>query len=307
MGTETEAATTAGEASRRGRSARVALALVVTVGGAIAVAVLVGSAGRSESTGDPGVPTGQFGEALDAVVMALLTLGLALTIALFIVQFGGEREEREPNSKRRLLGALLIPVILIGMLWLVREVGLTFDLGGDLATPEELEGGARPEGAGSDPEAEQDRSTVGSWTGIAFGVLVLAVGAVWMWAERRRRAIDDTPLGALGEREQLAGMLDLTIDELRDDPDPRRAVIRAWNQLSVSLASVGLERDEAEAPFPYLERVLADLDTSGEAATRLTRAFERALFSADSVDREMQLDAIDALAAVRDELRIVVS
>ena len=286
---------------------RVVLALLIAVGGVVAVSVLAAGASRAgRGGGDVGAQP--IGEALDALVMALLTLGLALTIAVFIVQFGGERKEKEQSTKRRLIGALLVPVLLVGVLWLVQRIEL--DIAGFAPVAEETPppGSAGGSGAGAlDDEEVQDRSTVGTWTGIAFGLLILGVGSAWMWAERRRRALEESDdLRAVpgAERDRLAGLLDDAIDDLRDDPDPRRAVIRAWGRLDDALSTVGVERHEAEAPFPYLARALDALDTSGPAAERLTDAFEAAMFSGRPVDRAMQLEAVDALVAVRDELRV---
>jgi hypothetical protein len=248
------------------------------------------------------------GEAIDAVVMALLTFGLALTIAFFVVQFGGDRKEEDPRDRRRrLIGALLLPVVLVGMLWLLQEAGLRFDLGEpDVPVAEQGAIGSGSSATVEPPDAESaDRSTVGSWTGIAFGLLLVIVGAWWMWGERRRRDVEVAQAAFDDERDGLVARLGVAIDDLRSDPDPRRAVVRAWQALGDALAVAGLPREDAEAPFPYLERALAALDTSGPAATRLTSAFERALFSPGSVDRETQLDAVDALVAVRDELRVV--
>lgn len=290
----------------RSRAARVAIALVLVVGGVVAVSVLASSIGRSADPTSVGGSISPPGEALDAVVMALLTLGLALTIAVFIVQFGGEREERQADTKRRVLGAVLVAALAIGTMWIVRELDIDLDFGAE-GTAEQGEG---PRLGGSGPLVEddsepEDRSTVGSWTGIAFGLLILVVGAVWMVAERQRRALDDAENRLDGdERDALAGLLDVAIDDLRSDPDPRRAVIRAWGGLATAFASVGLPRDDAEAPFPYLERVLSTLDTSGPAAERLTSAFERAMFSSHSIDRATQDEAVDALVVVRDELRV---
>jgi hypothetical protein len=290
----------------RSRTWRVVGALLVGVGGVVAIAVVAASIGRGD-TDEPGVSVSAPGEAIDAVVMALLTFGLALTIAFFVVQFGGERKEDPQDRRRRLIGALLLPIVLVGMLWLLREAGLSFDLGEpDAQVGQPLDVGSGSSATDEPPDAASaDRSTVGSWTGIAFGLLLVLVGAWWMWGERRRRGMEQALATSDDERDGLVARLDVAIDDLRSDPDPRRAVVRAWQALGDALAIAGLPREDAEAPFPYLERALAALETSGPAATSLTSAFERALFAPGSVDRETQLDAVDALVAVRDELRVV--
>ena len=110
-------------------------------------------------------------------------------------------------------------------------------------------------------------------------------------------------LPELEARKELERMLDETLDDLRRERDPRRAVIAAYARMERSLGSYGLPRRAAEAPLEYLGRVLAALTGSGAAARRLTRLFERAKFSEHSIDAKMKEDAIAAVGAVRDELR----
>jgi hypothetical protein len=102
-------------------------------------------------------------------------------------------------------------------------------------------------------------------------------------------------------------MLDETLDDLRRERDPRRAVIAAYARMERSLGGYGLPRRPAEAPLEYLGRVLAELAGSAAAARRLTRLFERAKFSEHAIDVKMKVDAIDAVVAVRDELRVLMA
>lgn len=110
-------------------------------------------------------------------------------------------------------------------------------------------------------------------------------------------------VGELEARKSLETMLDETLDDLRREPDPRRAVIAAYARMEHSLGAYGLPRRPWEAPLEYLARVIEELIGSATAAKRLTRLFERAKFSEHSIDAPMKQDAIAAVAAVRDELR----
>lgn len=110
-------------------------------------------------------------------------------------------------------------------------------------------------------------------------------------------------VGELEARKALETMLDETLDDLRREPDPRRAVIAAYARMEHSLGAYGLPRRPWEAPLEYLARVIEELIGSATAAKRLTRLFERAKFSEHSIDAPMKEDAISAVAAVRDELR----
>ena len=131
-------------------------------------------------------------------------------------------------------------------------------------------------------------------------VLLLALGAA-AWATRAR-------LGAGTRRgrpapETLAAALDESLDDLRNDPDLRRAIIAAYARLETALGAAGIPRDPAEAPLEYVERALLTLDASASAVRRLTDLFEWARFSHHEPEPSMRDEAIDALLAVRDELR----
>lgn len=103
---------------------------------------------------------------------------------------------------------------------------------------------------------------------------------------------------------QLSAVLDDSLDDLRAEKDPRRAVIATYARMERTLAGAGLPRAESETPLEYLGRVLRELlNTSADAVSRLTALFERAKFSPHEIDSSMKRDAINALVAVRDELQ----
>jgi Domain of unknown function (DUF4129) len=107
---------------------------------------------------------------------------------------------------------------------------------------------------------------------------------------------------------QLSAVLDDSLDDLRSERDPRRAVVATYARMERTLAGAGFPRSVAEAPLEYLGRVLRDLlHTSAEAVSKLTALFERAKFSQHEIDGGMKDEAIDALVAVRDELRAAAS
>ena len=107
----------------------------------------------------------------------------------------------------------------------------------------------------------------------------------------------------LGRGEALSVALDESLDDLRNDPGLRRAIVAAYARMEAALAHAGLPRRPAEAPFEYLDRALTALDTNAESVRRLTALFEWAKFSHHEPDPAMRDEAVDALVAVRDELR----
>ena len=142
-----------------------------------------------------------------------------------------------------------------------------------------------------------------SWLPIAVVVgLVLAGIAAYVISERRtrRRRRSGEALG-----EQLAIVLDETLDDLRAEADPRRAIIGAYARLERVLAANGIPRRTSETSDEYVPRVLHDLSLDARAVERLTALFTRAKFSHHDVDAAMKEEAIDALEQVRDDLRLV--
>jgi Domain of unknown function (DUF4129) len=155
------------------------------------------------------------------------------------------------------------------------------------------------------PEHEQPSAAYEpgvSWIPIAVVVGLVVAGVVaYLVAERRaQRAVRSSDDLA----EQLALVLDDTLDDLRAEADPRRAIIAAYARLERVLAANGVPRHAAETPDEYLPRVLHDLELDSGAVERLTALFTRAKFSQHDVDTAMKEEAIGALEQVRDELRL---
>ena len=132
-----------------------------------------------------------------------------------------------------------------------------------------------------------------------IGSLVVGIGgAMAIFALRRRREeLEEAPA-----RETLAEVLSETLDDLRSEPDPRKAVIGAYAKMERTLAARGFPRHEHEAPLEYLGRILGIVEGSAHSARRLTRLFERARFSPHDVDQKMKEDAIESLVGLRAQL-----
>jgi hypothetical protein len=130
------------------------------------------------------------------------------------------------------------------------------------------------------------------------GALV-AAAALAAFLVSRRRPPARTPDEA---RAELEAALDEAIDDLRREPDPRRAVVAAYARMEQALSVFGLPRRPSEAPYEYLARVGRELQAE-EPAADLTGLFEVAKFSEHAVNEPMRDSAIAALTAVRDEVR----
>ncbi len=140
------------------------------------------------------------------------------------------------------------------------------------------------------------------WDEVAVAAALLGGAAALVLAGRRARRPPKP--WRFRSRDAVSAALDFSLDDLRNEPDLRRAIIAAYARMERALAMAGVARRPSEAPFEYLARALRSLDTSGASVSRLTALFEWAKFSQHEPGPAMRDEAIEALAAVRDELRL---
>ena len=90
------------------------------------------------------------------------------------------------------------------------------------------------------------------------------------------------------------------IAELRADPDPARAIQRAYAALETGFGNPALSRKPSETCSTYLHRTIGVVGGVSQPLRTLTTLFELARFSDATIDEQMRADAIDALVLVRD-------
>jgi hypothetical protein len=161
----------------------------------------------------------------------------------------------------------------------------------------------RQQGAATPTQAATQRNVRDPnlrWDEIGIFVVLIAGTMVVLIARRQTKR---TPRPwRIGRNEAVSLAIDESIDDLRNDPNLRRAIVAAYARMELALGRAGLARHPAEAPFEYVERALVSLDTSSASVHRLTALFESAKFSQHEPESTMRDEAIDALIAVRDEL-----
>ncbi len=155
----------------------------------------------------------------------------------------------------------------------------------------------------SGPEARKRADAQFQWLPalVLASILVAGAGgtvALIVWKRYR---------GAEWEREaSLTAALDEvladTLDDLRAERDPRRAVIATYARLERTFAAHDVTREPYETAREFVDRALDRLGVSTFAVRRLTLLYERAKFSSHEIDASMKDDAIEALAGLRAEL-----
>jgi hypothetical protein len=93
------------------------------------------------------------------------------------------------------------------------------------------------------------------------------------------------------------------IADLRADPDPARAIQRAYAALETGFGNAALARKPSETCTTYLHRTIGVVGGVSQPLRTLTTLFELARFSDATIDEQMRADAIEALALVRDAWR----
>lgn len=274
------------------------------VGGALLVLLaLVALASNRGVTGGGGegrerAPDAFFDYVFTAAVLVAIACAVLLVAVLSQIRV---HRRGKPDEQRGFLQIVLMFAVLTAVgTYAFRHVDLDrrgADEGGELGLP-------RVEPTKVQDPAQRSVQPRFRWELAAAVGGLAGLGALAYLARGRTReaptAAEDEPELA----ESLSDVLSDTLDDLRRERDARRAVIAAYARLERTLAARGVPRRPHEAPLEYLSRVLLQLEVSPGAVLDLTELFEQAKFSRRSIDAEMKEEAIAALAAVRDDLRV---
>jgi hypothetical protein len=262
---------------------------------ALLAVAAIASGGRPLSASRGRGPSASF---FDYVFTSIVIVAVAITLIVFIAllmqrpgSFG------PPRSRWRILSTVVSALLAAA----AALIFLHSDLGQRLQRLNAQNQPAQQSGARTRKTSPEARNARLRWDEVAV-VVALVAGCVVLVAAGKRARRPPRPW-RLRSHEAVSLALDESLDDLRNEPDLRRAIIAAYARMERALAVGGLPRRPSEAPLEYVERALGELDTSAESARRLTDLFEWAKFSQHEPGPEMRDDAIDALVAVRDELR----
>jgi hypothetical protein len=229
--------------------------------------------------------------------IALCVLGLLTLVAILVLpSLRPDRRRGQRASMQGLVAYLLFVVICAAIAGRVLHRPFTR---GQEDQPAETVFPGQPPPQQKPSATEQLQSPEVVWPlVIGVGVLVGAAVLAAVIVARRRRAVPSSP----GSPAALADALDEAIDDLRREPDARKAVVAAYARMEVVLGSYGVPRHAAEAPYEYLGRAGREIRAESSMAA-LTDLFEEAKFSEHAIGEAMRDRAIDSLGAVRDEVR----
>jgi hypothetical protein len=277
----------------RGNPAR-ALAPALIVLALIGVVAIAAAGSTPSGTNVVRAPPG---EIVDVILTLFLVAAIpAAAIYIYGLLYAYEFSGKPGNLGNMLAPAVLVMLVTVALYYRLRTRGAAEEELGEQAFPGGFQGRAPDQGSeGSSYRPEFE------WSALLILAGVVLVGfAVWYLSlnrQVRRLAGDDD-----GAVSALALVLEDTLDDLRAEQDPRRAVIAAYARLERVLAAFGLGRRPAETPQEYLRRILPRLELERRSVRRLTDLFTRAKFSLHEVDAGMKDEAIESLTIARDEL-----
>ena len=278
----------------RGNTARMLLPGIVVL--ALVSVVAIAATGSTDGgSGEIRSPAAVLIDTVLSLILVALLAAAALLIYGFTRRTAAPEYGRSKPSRGVLTGILALIALLVSLVYLRPTLPPTEGIEGPVLLEDPPAVPPLPPGGSYEPSF--------AWLPVTIVLALAAAGvAAFILAERRRRG---PARAGEGLAEQLAVALDDTLDDLRAESDPRRAVIAAYARLERVLAAHGVARHPAETPEEYLARILGELEVDQKSVRRLTVLFSRAKFSPHAVDFEMKEEAIGALGRVRDELRIV--
>jgi hypothetical protein len=256
------------------------------------------------------------GSLVDAV-LALTALAVLLLLVLLFPHHlrrrrKGDEEFELYQEPRKVSPGVLVLLILVALVpvailvaivrtdWSPLESGVVAVPGGHAPSPSP----ASPPGS---PAPLRPPVSLPGFSGAVGGLaLVAAVASValmlWIFLADRLAAWWYGPLGDVPAPEPLLEAVEVSLDDLRRDPDTRRAIILCYRRFEQALGGAGVPRSPWETPTEFMRSVLARLPIPFRAVRRLTALFERARFSEHSLTPRDRDEAVDALVEIRGAL-----
>lgn len=249
----------------------------------------------------PGIGAGPSATFFDYVATTSLLFAIAMILVLAWALRSERTNRKGPRSRFNIVSFILMLAASVAIAALLANSKFEKRFRN---AEQQAQRGHPPQASGagvSAPNAKHLRNARIRWDEITVVLVLLGGIGVYLYVTRdARRSM--RPL-LQRRRSAVSRALDDSIDDLRRDPDIRRAIVAAYARMEAALGHAGVPRAAAETPYEYLERSLVELDAGAEGARRLTDLFERAKFSHHEPAEAMREEAIAALIAVRDDVR----
>jgi hypothetical protein len=276
-------------------STRRLVPILLAVAGLLAVAALAAHGRPLTGTRGHGPTTHFFDYVFTTIAIAAIAIGVVFLYSLLGTRWSEPTKQRPGLNVVQLL-LMFAAATVIGLLLLHAKI----HFGAIKSSAPPVKPGKPSHLLHKEPTPVGRRGARIRWDEVAIIAALLAAAGVAAFAMRKPKLPKEWRFRS---HEEIALALDESLTDLRTEPDLRRAIIAAYARMERTLAGAGIARRASEAPLEYLSRALTELDASAPAVTRLTDLFEWAKFSQHEPDERMRADAVDALEAIRDELR----
>jgi len=143
---------------------------------------------------------------------------------------------------------------------------------------------------------------------LIFTILTIIAGStiligLWVWlGDRLPWAKSDQMMEEEVVKQELIEAIDLSLDDLIQERDCRRAVIACYSRFEQVLRLHGLPRTPSQTPLEYMREVLRRLEIPLRSIEGLTALFEVAKFSTHPVHEDEKRSSIEHLTEIRGTL-----
>ena len=208
----------------------------------------------------------------------------------------GEVETRRVPPWLRAAQQILGLLYFVALAYLLSRGGISLDA--------ILARGAGAAGIGGSAAASAPAPDAPALVTWSFGILALAaaLGAfgLALWIAVGSRSSRDTDDDAAAPPAALEAAVDDSVEDLRAEPDARRAIIRCYARFERAAAESGFARRPWSTPMEFMREALRRLPISRAALPTLTRLFELARYSHHALgpaERDQALAALDEIRA----------
>ncbi len=307
--------------SRHGDRSAIGWGSLAVAGLALGV-IALGSARTAAVGGPPGVRLAfRLPDWLLATVFGLTSLA-GILLLLYIVQ-GGRRRRRkkgeedefqlyyEPPNISPWAVVLMLALALLPLALLIYTVRVGWSPGlewgglGAHRPPAGIAPSAPTPRVAPTPTPPERRVVEAPFLGRTLGLILLLVGAgslglmLWLWLGDRLAWLWGHPGTGPPPTAPLLEAVEGSLEDLRREPDARRAVILCYRRFERWVGDSGVPRAPWETPLEFLRRALGRLPIPPDATAALTRLFVLSRFSHHVLGPVERDSAVSALAAIR--------
>ena len=200
------------------------------------------------------------------------------------------------RAVRQIVGLLYF----VALAYALSRAGVSLDAILALGAGAGLTGGTALAGA-----AAESAPALVTWS---FAVLAVGAGlgalglALWVSLGARLARRDDDGEGPAAAS-PLEAAVDDSVEDLRAEPDPRRAIVRCYARFERAAAASGVERKPWSTPMEFMREALRRLPLPRTAVPTLTGLFELARFSHHPLGPSERDRALAALDEIRTAMR----